>query len=89
MDASESESEAPSEADAETGGDSARRRLAEDVDLRFADLGADAEEEALAVFCLALPLALGAALDAEDDGPALVDGVRLGGLKGKRRFFAG
>jgi hypothetical protein len=60
-----------------------------EVDLGFADLDADAEEEAFVVFCLALPLALGAALDAEDDGPALVDGVRLGGLNGRRRFFAG
>lgn len=68
--------------------------MVEDVDWGFvdfdADADADAEEEALAVFCLALPLALGATLGAEDedDGPAF-DGVRLGGLKGRRRFFAG
>lgn len=59
------------------------------MDLRLADLDAEAEEEAMAVLCLALPLALGAGFEAEDDGPALVDGVRLGGLNGKRRFFAG
>lgn len=47
------------------------------MDLRFVDLD-------LAVLCFALPLDLGAD---EDDGPALVEGVRLGGLKGSRRFF--
>lgn len=57
--------------------------------LRLVGLDADVEEEALAVFCLALLLALGAGFDADDDGPALVDGARLGGLKGRRRFFAG
>jgi hypothetical protein len=63
--------------------------LEEDVDLFFVGLDAVVEEEALAVFCLALPLALGAGFDPDDEGPALVDGARLGGLKGRRRFFAG
>lgn len=52
--------------------------------VRFAGLDADAAEEGFVVFflSLSLPLALGAV-----DGPALEEGVRLGGLKGSLRFF--
>lgn len=71
-----------SEASADEGGDSARWGLDEEMELRFADLDADADEEDLAVVCLTLPLALGPV-----DGPALDEGVRLGGLKGSLRFF--
>lgn len=83
MDSSEPDSDpVSSEAPADAGGDSARARFDEDVEVRFADLEVDAAEGFVVVVCLALPLGLGAV-----DGPALDEGARLGGLKGSLRFF--
>lgn len=70
-----------SEASSDAGGDSARVRFEEDVEVRFACFEVDAEE-GFVVVCLALPFGFGAV-----EGPALDEGARLGGLKGSLRFF--
>lgn len=95
--ASDSESDAKSEGVAGRfeGGDTGRGRLL-DVESGLAalrlevalEVGLDADDEAFVVVLLAvsLLLLLPFAVDVDDDGSAVVD-ARLGGLKGKRRFF--
>lgn len=70
-----------SEASSVAGGDSARVRFDEDVEVRFAGLEVDVEE-GFVVVCLALPFGFGAV-----EGPALDEGARLGGLNGSLRFL--
>lgn len=71
--------------DSEAGGDSTRCRFAEDEDLRFVDLEAEADELNLLVVDFVV-VCLDFLWGAAEDGPALLD-ARLGGLKGSWRFF--
>lgn len=54
---------------------------------RFGGFDADVVEEDSVVVCLFFPLPLLALAFGAVDGPALEEGVRLGGLKGSLRLF--